>query len=187
MLNGINTNPAMLWANTNKQAAGKPQNANFSVSSKELAPIRLDGNALVSAAMRLPGGGMMNASVYKSANYTDDNPVMLVKGTDVDGKLFEVEINANNVDPRNASFVEMFALDGYFAANGQQVGAARAAGSAMVTQELSGNIPALGNAFTQFNFLPPLQDAKEVQRFHGNWEAFWHLQHVIDSLMGHIR
>ena len=86
-------NSQTLNANTalNNKVAGKVDSSSASVA------LRMD--ALYTAATRLPGGGYMNASVYKSANFSSDNPVMLVKGTNVDGTPFEVEVNINDINP----------------------------------------------------------------------------------------
>jgi hypothetical protein len=123
--------------------------------------------------------GFVNASVFKAESFSSDNPIMLVRGTDVDGRPFEEEININNVDPRNASFVEMFALDGYFAANGKPTGVTRAvAGLARGADD--------GNAFTKFDFVTPLRELLETQRINGNWDAFFKLSPIVDTLMNHI-
>lgn len=135
-------------------------------------------DALVSGGMRLPGGGWLNASVFKAESFTPENPVMLVKGTDTDGSTFEVEINANEINPRNASFIELFALDGYFASKGQHLRSAREAGLAMSTKDIPGV-----SGFTRFDFLPSLTEAMEIQLEHRNWEAFRQLQHVVDTLL----
>jgi hypothetical protein len=180
MINNVNTNTAMLWHNVNGQ--NKPQAKNSAFPTSTSAPIQLHGEALVSAGVRVPGGGMMSASVFKGENFSAQNPVMLVRGTDVDGSPFEVEVNINNVDPRNASFIEMFALDGYFAANGKPASATRAAAGAMAIQDAL----ASNNAFTKFDFVTPLLEHLETQRFHRNWEAVAWLSPIMDNLMNHI-
>jgi hypothetical protein len=178
MINGIYQSRVFINPNIGKQSTNKTQSASFAaVQNNNDTPISLDSSALVSSALRLPGGGMMSASVFKSVNFSVDNPVMLVRGTDGDGKAFEVEVNINNVNPNNASFVEMFALDGYFAANGQSSGITRAAAGAM-----SGAV-GRNTAFTQFDFVSPLKEFLETQRFHNNWDGVMRLSPVIDNLL----
>jgi hypothetical protein len=173
----------MLWHSVNG-LANSLQAINSASQANENAPVQLHGEALISAAMRVPGGGMMSASVFKSENFSAQNPVMLVKGTDVNGSPFEVEININNVDPNNASFVEMFALDGYFAANGKPSSTTRAAARDMAIQDaLTGTA---NNAFTKFDFVTHLMEHFETQRFHNNWESVAWLNPVADNLMNHI-
>ena len=43
-----------------------------------------------------------------------DNPVVIAKGIDENGKEFEEKININDIDLRNASYVEMSALEAYY-------------------------------------------------------------------------
>jgi hypothetical protein len=183
MVNSVNTNSAMLWHSVNGSANSLQANSSASQANAN-APVQIQGEALVSSAVRVPGGGMMSASVFKSENFSAQNPVMLVKGTDVGGKPFEVEININNVDPNNASFAEMFALDGYFALNGKPSSTTRAAARDMAIQDaLAGTT---NNAFTKFDFAAHLMNHFETQRFHNNWESVAWLNPVVDNLMNHI-
>ena len=45
---------------------------------------------------------------------TDENPVVLAKGVDENGKEFEQRIYFNDVDPSNATVVEMRALEAHY-------------------------------------------------------------------------
>ena len=183
MVKTINTKPAMFWNSVNGQTK-KSQDANSVFPTNSGTHIQLNGDALVSGGVRVPGGGMMSASVFKAENFSALNPVMLVTGLDVDGQPFEKEININNVDPRNASFIEMFALDGYFAANGKPSSTTRAAAAAMIAQ--GGLDIAKNNAFTQFDFVTPLLAHLETQRSVKNWGAVAWLTPIVDTLMNHI-
>lgn len=49
------------------------------------------------------------ANVYKAYNYSEDNPVYVVKGKDKNGNDYEQEINVNEVDTDNCSYVEILA------------------------------------------------------------------------------
>ena len=133
MITRIGTNLAMFWPNNINALNNRQQNTSPADSttanpmSTQSKTAVLDSSALISSSTRLPDGGWMNASVFKAENHSEDNPVFLVRGTDSNGKPFETEININNVNPRNASFIEMMALDGYYASKGQPLGAARSA------------------------------------------------------------
>lgn len=147
--------------------------------------IYLDSSALYTAGMRVPGGGWLNASVYKSEAFSEVSPVMLVMGTNVDGTPFEVEININDVNPRNASLVELYALDGYNAAMGKESQISRAANHAALRESLESGDNSLGNldAFTKFDFIPGLRGMMETQFFHKNMEGYTMYKNVIGSLM----
>lgn len=47
------------------------------------------------------------ANVYRADNYSEDNPVYIVKGKDISGNDYEQVINVNDVDLCNCSYVEM--------------------------------------------------------------------------------
>ena len=178
MINNVNTSHIAYQPNINRGTASKAQNStSFAIQRDNNAIVNLDSSALVSSALRIPGGGMMSASVFKSDSFSADNPVMLVRGTDGDGKPFEIEVNINNVNPQNASFIDMFALDGYFAANGQPSGTTRAAAGAM------SNVSGRNNAFTQFDFISPLKELLDTQLFHKNWDGVMRLKPVVDNIL----
>lgn len=58
-----------------------------------------------------PNGG--SASVFKSDNYTESNPQYLVKYWDENGEEQEYNVNPKEVDPSNASYIEMLAYSTY--------------------------------------------------------------------------
>jgi len=176
------------WASVNTVNKTSTGAESFSIaagsSGKHLGNLQI--SALVAAGIRLPNGGWMSANVFKSDNFTDENPVMLVKGIDVCGTPFEVEVNINDVNPRNASFVEMFALDGYFTLQGKPAGVTRAAVGGMIQQELNGGNFDGFNAFSKMDFVAAVQQHMETQRSNGNWEGYFWLRPIFDTLSNHI-
>ena len=180
MISNVGSNPATLWQNVNNQGNRK-QTANFNPMQGINAPIVLNGDALVSGAMRLPGGGMLNAHVFKADSFTSENPVMRVKGTNTCGTPFEVEININDLNKNSMSFIEMFALDGYITANtGNTSGIARAAGQALFNSDV------VADGFTKFDILPALREALAMHRENGNWDAAVWMDKTINSFMNHF-
>lgn len=49
------------------------------------------------------------ANVYKAYSYSEENPVYIVKGKDINGNDYEQEINVNEIDTDNCSYVEILA------------------------------------------------------------------------------
>ena len=66
--------------------------------------------------MLFSGGNGTGLSFYikYAEESTEDNPVVIAKGVDENGKEFEEKININDINLRNASYVEMSALDAYY-------------------------------------------------------------------------
>lgn len=52
-------------------------------------------------------------NVFYADNYSEDNPLYIVKGTDADGKQYEKCIDAGAVNPRACSFVELAVYNEY--------------------------------------------------------------------------
>lgn len=66
--------------------------------------ITLDPNALLSIC-HVPTGE--TANVYKAEDFSESNPVYVVKGIDKNGKEYEQRIDANNINPTSCSYTEM--------------------------------------------------------------------------------
>ena len=81
------------------------------------AVIKMDPDALVSSGGIYNGNG--EAYAYYAENYSADNHLFVVKGTNPDGTPYDVAINANEVDPRNATYIEMIALQAFVRAQGR--------------------------------------------------------------------
>ena len=152
---------------------------------------QLDGDALTSQSIRLSRNTWITASVFKADDFSADNPVVRVVGTNADGTPFEEFININNVDPREASFIEMLALDGYNAANGKGVGKfARAAAAGMQSQDIArggcGTNWGYGiDAFTSLDMLSPVIQLMNLQQRNGNIEGFMRLQEIVNAMNRH--
>lgn len=65
--------------------------------------------------MLFSGGNGTGLSFYikYAEESTEDNPVVIAKGVDENGKEFEKKININDINLTNASFVEMSALEAH--------------------------------------------------------------------------
>ncbi|MCI9341215.1 MAG: hypothetical protein HFG94_11300 [Dorea sp.] len=65
--------------------------------------------------MLYSGGNGAGLSFYLkyAKDSTEDDPVVIAKGVDENGREFTQRIHINNIDPRNATLVEMRALEGH--------------------------------------------------------------------------
>ena len=130
-----------------------------------------------SSAMRI-GGRYMNATANWSENSSENKPIMLMQGTDVDGTKFKVEVSIRDIDPRSASFIEMFALDAYSnLTGGPSLG--RGIGLLTASETAFG-----GDAFSKFNFIEPVNDALDgIRRFGNNMESYMRLRSILDQML----
>jgi hypothetical protein len=157
-----------------QKANTQPSTADFNV---EQNPTPSQGNPVVFMGISNMGGGRsVSASVFKADGFSASNPVFLVVGTDVDGTPFEKIINVNDIDPRNASLAEMYALNGYRAVNGiPRI-------PMMLNLDSSDGTPMVANAFEQGDFLSPLLELATMQRTTGNWDSHFILNEVTSWL-----
>lgn len=94
----------------NQQSNNKTSVANsseFSTTSKKVY--------LKTDDMLFSGGNGTGLSFYikYAEDSTEDNPVVIAKGVDENGKEFEQRININDINLTNATFVEMSALEAH--------------------------------------------------------------------------
>ena len=118
----------------------------------------------------------MSAFAFKPDNFSPDNPIMLVRGVDANGRQFEVEVNVHNVNPRSTSIIELTALDGYLNATGQPSGLARQMG--MIQRNASVGT----DLFAKFDFLAALDEIMDAQRFHGNLSGYLQNRDLMEFL-----
>ncbi len=94
----------------------RQNNSKTSVNGNEAFPQTSMKVYLKTDDMLFSGGNGTGLSFYikYAEESTDDNPVVIAKGIDENGKEFEEKININDIDLRNASYVEMSALEAYY-------------------------------------------------------------------------
>jgi len=171
----------MMNTRTAAQNASQPQYTNTpALENKDNSIPTIPRDTVGGGIFILPNGGYMSAFAFKPDNFSTDNPVMLVKGTDASGKQFEVEININSVNPRNASIVELTALDGYSNAIGQPMRLMRQMMSATIQQNASGGT----DVFAKFDFLAALDELMDAMRFHGNLNGYLQSKDLMEFLSG---
>ena len=75
-------------------------------ASEKIPKNAIDSNALF-AICHVPTGE--TANVYKAEGFSKENPVYIVKGTDINGNDYVREINVKNINPNHCSYVEVLA------------------------------------------------------------------------------
>lgn len=68
----------------------------------------LCSDALMSYASPQTGESV---NIYKADNYSEDNPIYLLKGLDAKGNAFEQEVDASKINPNNCSYNELMVLN----------------------------------------------------------------------------
>jgi len=159
MIGSINFNHSSHHVSKLGHTAINAHNATF--PAHELtAPSQIPQNAIAGGLL----GGGMSAFIFKPDDFSSENPILIARGFDAQGEPFEKEISIRDIDKRNASTVELFALEGYFGLSGGPTGMTRAAIVSMAEQNQLG----INDIFKKFDFLSALEDIMDSQRFHGN-------------------
>ena len=105
---GVQSAPEIFGKRQNNSKTYAAENEAFSQTSVKVY--------LKTDDMLFSGGNGTGLSFYikYAEESTEDNPVVIAKGVDENGKEFEEKININDINLRNASYVEMSALEAYY-------------------------------------------------------------------------
>ena len=113
-INGIGTTGYPAWQGarkTQQNTAGK----SFAESVNNVAGAKGHIVYMKTDDMLYSGGNGSGLSFYikYAEGSTEDDPTVVAKGVDENGDEFEQTIHINKINPRNASLVEMTALESY--------------------------------------------------------------------------
>lgn len=125
----INTNPMAGIMNTSAAQAGVKNAGTKSAGTKSAEVVNtgvdfsgqvmkcvsaggqkvmLNADALMSYASPQTGESV---NIYRSEQYTKDNPVYLIKGLDAKGNEFSYEVDASKINPGRCSYNELMVLN----------------------------------------------------------------------------
>ena len=95
---------------TNKvqQEGGDFQNTVMKCTGTTTQKTALYSDALMSYASPQAGESV---NIYKTMNYSEENPLYVIKGLDAEGNEFEEMVDASKINPNNCSFNELMVLN----------------------------------------------------------------------------
>ncbi len=113
-VNGIGTAGYQAWQGTRK-AQQNAVKRSFAEQVNNVADTPKVYNIFTDEDMLWTGGNGTGLSYYLkyAEDSTEDDPTIIAKGVDENGNEFEKTIHINKINPRNASLVEMTALESY--------------------------------------------------------------------------
>ena len=113
-VNGIGTAGYQAWQGTRK-AQQNAVGRSFAEQVNHAAGTQKVYNIFTDEDMLWTGGNGTGLSYYLkyAEDSTEDDPTVIAKGVDENGNEFEQTIHINKINPRNASLVEMTALESY--------------------------------------------------------------------------
>ncbi|MCL1884253.1 MAG: hypothetical protein FWF81_10965 [Defluviitaleaceae bacterium] len=171
MINGITKiSGEFLASNSSKRASS----AVFQLNIENEHDVN---NAFISVGFRVPCGGWISASVF-------DDEGVIIRGTDACGTKFDKKINISEINPRNASFIELLAIDGHSEANGKPSMLAKIASRALIMQELNGKEFSEFNAFTQMDFVETFNNLIDSLCTNKNYETLLWVKSNVEHLEG---
>ena len=111
-VNGIGTAGYPAWSGIRKAESSTKGDfgANVKAASGAKNVVHIDSDALFSIYDAKTGE---SANVYKADDYSEKNPVYLVKGMDKNGNEYEQTVDVSKVNPNSCSYTEMLAFNAH--------------------------------------------------------------------------
>ena len=108
-VNGVGAAGYQAWQGTRK--AENNAKGNFGANVKSTGNVvHIAPDALFSIYDAKTGE---SANVYRADDYSEDNPVYLIKGTDKNGNEYEQTVDVSKVNPNSCSYTELLALNAH--------------------------------------------------------------------------
>lgn len=133
----------------------------------------LCSDALMSYASPQTGESV---NIYKADNYSEDNPIYLLKGLDADGNAFEQEVDASKINPNNCSYNELMVLNvetGHTSPSDYL--------HSVATRDKSGT----DSFFETSNYIEYAKEAMNDMKTAGSWDSYLSYDKWIQSLLNY--
>ena len=117
-----------------------------------------------------------NVMIFKSDEYSTQNPVLKMSITDKNGKLSERLINANDINPKNASQNEMLALNAHLVEQGKIDDIYTS--SVLVGTDTSS--VSLEQSDIKRDFIASTRELMNMQKRAGNMEFYYKLEKILE-------
>ena len=111
-VNGIGTAGYPAWYGIKKAENSVKGDFGASVKGTSSAKnvVHIDPDALFSIQDAKTGE---SANVYRADDYSEENPLYLIKGRDKNGNEYEQTVDVSKVNPNSCSYTEMLALNAH--------------------------------------------------------------------------
>ena len=118
-----------------------------------------------------------SVNIYRAVNYSECNPLYVIKGLDADGNEFEEMVDASKINPNNCSFNELMVLNvetGHTSPSDYlRAVAVRANADA-------------DSYFEKSDYIAYAQEVMEDYKTLGNWDSYLAMDKWIQSLLKYV-
>lgn len=157
-----------------KEANGEFQNKVLKCVSAGEQNVILCSDALMSYGSPQTGESV---SIYKADNYSEDNPIYIIKGLDANGNEFEQEIDASTINPNHCSYNELMVLNletGHTSPSDYL--------HAVAVRDKAG----VDSYFDKTDYIECIQMIMDDQKAMGNWASYLSYDKWLQSLLNHV-
>ena len=169
--NGASPYAKTVIANKVKQVCEDFQDTVMKCTGTTTQKAAVYSDALMSYASPQTGESV---NIYRAVNYSEGNPLYVIKGLDADGNEFEEMVDASKINPNNCSFNELMVLNvetGHTSPSDYlRAAAVRANADA-------------DSYFEKADYIAYAQEVMEDYKTLGNWDSYLAMDKWIQSLL----
>ncbi|MBO5209985.1 MAG: hypothetical protein J6B68_11705 [Lachnospiraceae bacterium] len=169
--NGVSPYAKTDTTNKVQQAGGDFQNTVMKCTGTTTQKAALYSDALMSYASPQTGESV---NIYKAENYSEDNPLYVMRGLDANGNEFEEMVDASTINLNNCSFNELMVLN---VETGQT-----SPSDYLRAVAVRANADA-DSYFEEADYIAYAQEVMEDYKTLGNWDSYLAMDKWIQSLL----
>ena len=170
------TSPYAKTGTTNKvqQTDGDFQNTVMKCTGTTTQETALYSDALMSYASPQTGESV---NIYKAVNYSEENPLYVIKGLDAEGNEFEEMVDASKINPNNCSYNELMVLN---------VETGHTSPSDYLRAVAVRANADTDSYFEKADYISYAQNVMEDYKMIGNWDSYLVVDKWIQSLLAYV-
>lgn len=133
--------------------------------------VSLRQDALMSYASPQTGESV---NIYRADNYSEDNPIYIIRGLDAEGNEFEKEIDAGKINPNNCSYNELMVLN---------VETGHTSPKDIIHAVAARDKANIKSYFDQKDYISYANEVMKDYKTLGNWDSYLAINKWIKSIM----
>lgn len=166
---------------TSRNKAGANMNAestDFSLKYVQAGSgnkVYLDSEAIFSVCHAQSGESI---NVYRAEDFSEENPIYIVKGTDGNGNEYEEKIDVSKVNPNNCSYKEMLVLG---------IHTGKKSDSLFFSMSILKDKAASASYSDKADYMSMLSELRSDMKTLGNWDGYLRYDKIITDILEYCK
>lgn len=137
--------------------------------------VYLDPEAIFSVCHAQSGESV---NVYRAEDFSEENPIYIVKGTDANGNEYEEKIDVSKVNPNHCSYKEMLALG---------IHTGKKSDSLFFSMSILKDKAANASYSEKADYMSMLSELRSDMKTLGNWDGYLRYDKIITDILEYCK